>query len=170
MTEIAPSLAEQVEERIRYLSGIMRDVLDLKIPHPVVRYTLKGDAAGCAHFETRLLDFNPELLTDNAEEFIEHTVPHEFAHLGVDAKHGKVDFHHGREWQAMMKLFDVPPRITHTYQRKARRFHSWKCKCMMHHVSDSIHRKMKKGAEYLCVACSGPIREVPKHVFKGGPP
>ena len=158
-------LKKLVEDRIAHLNKLMASILNHTFIPPIIKYRLKGSDAGRADLDSRILDFNTTILEDNTDEYIEHTVPHEYAHLGVKDIHGDVPFHHGKEWQTTMKHFGLPPRITHTYKIRAVKLHVWACPCAMHDVDDKLHRALLRGSNYICVKCGEPAKQIPPHKF-----
>lgn len=118
---VALAIKEKVGKRIVGLIDHAANRYGIIIPVPKVRYSLRGGAAGAANFNQWVVELNPTLLTHYEDEFITHTVGHEVAHFVAVSKHGTVIFPHGKEWQRVMKEFELPPKITHCYIGPERR-------------------------------------------------
>ncbi|MEE4299657.1 MAG: SprT-like domain-containing protein [Pseudomonadales bacterium] len=106
------------------------------------------------------VELNTAYLRRHPEEMLEETVAHELAHLVV--------FHlnpqrrqppHGAVWQRVMQeWFGVEPERTHRFDASvvpARRQRRWRyrCGCREHELTTVRHRRVAKGARYLCRAC-----------------
>jgi SprT protein len=112
---VAPAVRKRVEQRVRELVSHATQRYSVDIAVPKIKYTLRGSAAGAAYLFHWAIDLNPCILVHHEHEFVTHTVGHEVAHLVTVAKYGDVAFPHGREWQGVMRDFELPPRITHNY-------------------------------------------------------
>lgn len=159
---IAPSIRSKVGQRVNSLITKTEELYGITIPTPKMRFTLRGEAAGMADCtkEIGALNFNPILLVENEEEFIEHTVGHEFAHVVTVRLHGTDIFKHGREWQRVMKNFGLPPKISHDYDTSNVILlpRTWKCDCAQHQVTQYMHNQLLKGAMYLCNNCGVAVK------------
>ena len=81
-----------------------------------ILFSKKGTTAGSSIFNYREgignLNFNPIIMEDNWDKFIERTVPHEVAHWCVSLLYGRVTTRagrrviHGKQWKFMMDLFE----------------------------------------------------------------
>ncbi|MBZ0269562.1 SprT-like domain-containing protein [bacterium] len=130
-----------------------------RIVEPRVSFDLRGLSAGEACAETGSIRYNEELLLRNGRAFVDEIVPHEVAHLVVDALRGRRRVRpHGREWRAVMEAFGVPPRRCHTFEaepaRRVRRF-AYRCRCEKAHLlTKRAHLRIRRGsAEYSCRQC-----------------
>ena len=56
---------------------------------PVISFDLRGQAAGQANYRENKIRFNRHLLEKYTAEFVDQTVPHEFAHLVAYQKFGR---------------------------------------------------------------------------------
>lgn len=113
--QVSRAARNAVSRRVRELVARASDRYSIFVPEPKIQYTVRGTAAGRACTHTNVVALNPVLLLENFDEFVEHTVGHEVAHIAVGSIYVRVNFHHGREWQQMMSTFSLPPRITHNY-------------------------------------------------------
>lgn len=128
---------------------------------PKISFNQRGKIAGCARLQLNELRFNPILLSDNLDAFLEVVVPHEVCHLLVYRLFGKVR-PHGKEWQSLMlALFDVKG---HTYHQmdvtklKGKSF-NYRCECGPIELSIRRHNKVLKGEQtYICRKCRSPLR------------
>jgi SprT protein len=128
-----------------------------------VRFNLTGTAAGCfvqSIFE-KFFDVNLVLAQQNLVEYLNQTVPHEFAHYIVcSQRHLKKPMKHGKEWKSIMILvFGLSPKIFHSYNvshvktwRGLKTF-KYKCNCQDHYVSAILHKRMMSGQHRRCCAC-----------------
>lgn len=127
--------------------------------YPKISFHLRGKSAGTAHLQRWELRFNPILLAENGQAFIDEVVPHEYAHLLVYALAGDVA-PHGAEWRWMMEeILAVPANRTHQFPtensrvRQYQKF-SYHCSCQTHQLSTIRHNRLLRGdAQYHCKKC-----------------
>ena len=125
---------------------------------PVISFDLKGQAAGQANYRENKIRFNRQLLEKYAGEFVDQTVPHEFAHLVAYQKFGRRIRPHGMEWKRVMEAFGVDPARTHSFNvaptRRLKRFH-YRCHCpgSDYQLSSIRHNRVQRGGIYLCRKC-----------------
>ena len=90
--------------------------LGTTLNYPKVSFDLRGTTAGKAFYQTNEVKFQPTLLFENPETFIEQTAGHEVGHLlarfkfrdrGIDP--------HGSEWQSVMWYLGLPATRCHNY-------------------------------------------------------
>lgn len=134
-----------------------------------IDFSLRGNRAGTAQYSrsgNHELRFNRKILMENSDEFIEDTVPHEFAHLityalyGTDRDykgHRKVK-PHGTQWQRVMRLLGYKPTRCHNFDvkpaRKVARKYEYSCSCQVHKLTAIRHNKIKSGRSYYnCNRC-----------------
>lgn len=93
-----------------------------KFELPEIRWDIKNTDGGRAHYRDYLVRFNLILCVENENEFLETTVPHEFAHLvnyivnyETCVKEGRKLRPHGKEWKAVMEVLKTPPKVCHSY-------------------------------------------------------
>lgn len=131
---LSPELRGKVDAKVETCLEIARAKYPkFEFETPQVRYDVKNTAGGLAYGQKWLIRFNLILCYENMKHFIEVTVPHEVAHLiqrrvygsvrknvdgtimtGQDGRIKKVRSH-GPEWAEVMKLFDLEPKRTHSY-------------------------------------------------------
>lgn len=130
-----------------------------RIPDPAVSFDLRGLTAGEACGETSAIRYNEALLLKNGRAFVDEIVPHEVAHVVVEAMRGRRRVRpHGPEWRAVMEAFGVPARRCHSFEaepaRRTRRF-AYRCLCEKAHLlTKRAHLRIRRGtAEYSCRSC-----------------
>ncbi len=137
-----------------------------EFPMPEVLFNLKGLSAGIAVFNRRSpersqIRINEDLLERYPDEMLNHTVPHEVAHIVTAVLYGKLD--HGPAWQSVMAFFDRPATRCHQMQAEpARRHkkHRYQCQCGEHMVGSKVNTRISKGKVYLCSKCTSPLKAV----------
>lgn len=135
-----------------------------------IKFSVRGCVGGTCLYNwvtrSAVLDFNEGLLKRNENEYFTQVIPHEVAHLIVNAVWGGRAKSHGKEWKQVMKyVFNLEPNRTHSMDtsevrvRKTKRF-KYTCKCGEPHViSTRTHNKIASGnAQYKCTICSDPIK------------
>lgn len=136
---------------------------NVRLTMPLVEFNLRGLNAGMAcvaeNGKVHRIRINADLLRRYPREMIQHTVPHEVAHLVTYAICGKMD--HGREWRRVMKHFGKPPTRCHQMKAQPARRHSkytYRCDCREHVVGPQINARIRRGQTYMCRRCSTPLR------------
>ena len=130
-----------------------------------IRTDLKGKNAGYFRVQRNghaLINYNPELYQQYAEDFLLRTVPHEVAHLVAYQEFGRKIRPHGQEWKNVMRLFGADIRRCHNYdvaeiQSRQYRTFSYHCDCMEHTLTAIRHNRIKKGQIYQCKKCRQPL-------------
>ena len=132
---------------------------------PEISYDLRGQAAGQANYRQNKIRFNLDLLEKYTHEFVEQTVPHEFAHLVAYQKFGRRIKPHGLEWKSVMIAFGVKPTRTHSFKvtpsRRLKRF-LYRCEChgSSYELTSIRHNRIQRGNLYLCKKCQSPLHQV----------
>lgn len=128
-----------------------------KLIRPTIKLDLKGYNAGTATPLKNLLRFNKELLINNQQHFLTHTVPHEVAHLIAYQLYGIKIKPHGKEWQLIMtQVYKLPAERCHRYSvpHKITRYFSYTCHCeTIHLLTIRRHNAINKGRKYVCKKC-----------------
>jgi len=165
---------QQLTERIRRRTAeLLRRAAPLcaarraRVPDPVLSFDLRGQAAGQAIWGRTgrpLLRFNLDIARGHRDDFLQHTVAHEVAHLVTAACHGRTR-PHGPEWQAVMVYLGIDePRRCHDYaldESRVRRQRRWTyaCTCSVHELSTTRHNRVQNaGARYHCRRCGDALR------------
>lgn len=103
-------------QQVRFYVDKGNAKLGLRLQYPKVTFDLRGTTAGKAFAATNELKFQPTLLFENADKFIEQTAGHEVGHLLARFKYRgqKID-PHGSEWQSVMWYLGLPATRCHNY-------------------------------------------------------
>lgn len=156
MTPLQSQVIAKVEQCIK----IANQRLNKRLPMPVVNFTQRGRIAGSARLQGWEIRFNPVLLQENPQAFLDEVVPHEVAHLVVFKRFGRVR-PHGREWQVVMQeIFSVPPRTTHRMDVSSVQgtTYPYRCQCQAHQLTVRRHNKVQRGeTQYRCRRCTQPL-------------
>jgi len=136
------------------------------MPPVAIRFDLRGCNAGMARFEPGKppeIRYNATLLTDNPDDFLTQTVPHEVAHVVARALFGANVRPHGIEWKGLMGWFGVEPTRCHDYDvsrsqiRRLQRF-PYRCACRRHWLTSIRHNRVLAGQTYYCRACKRALK------------
>lgn len=153
-------LEKQIRDRTASCIATANAYFQRHFPVPDVSFNLRGKSAGVAHLQSWRVRFNPVLLEQNSDAFLNEVVPHEISHLLVYALFGKVR-PHGCEWQQIMKdVFGVQPRTTHQFDVSSvsGRSFSYRCGCRKEQLTIRRHNKVQRGqAQYICKLCHQPL-------------
>lgn len=119
--------------------------------------TLRTGTAGQAFPHKNLIKFNPILLSENVDSFIERTVPHEVAHLLTKLLYPLAKQHHGPEWRYVMQMLGIQgDNLTrcHDYDvtntRKNKKSYEYVCDCSTFKLSLTRHRRIQHNTRYFC--------------------
>lgn len=119
---LTPELIQKVKDQVQRHLEIAAAAYGPEFRQPSISFDLKNHTSGTSNFNRWALRFNLILLVENEEKFLATTVPHEVAHLvahyvfgPIVSKCGERMTSHGKEWREVMWLFNVPARVTHTY-------------------------------------------------------
>ena len=136
----------------------------------IVRYDMAGHVAGKALYKHNLIKLNGGILKRYTEYFINHTVPHEVAHLVAFFLNGNhpVAKPHGNEWRGLMWELGLHPNRTHKYETLSARGancervkpYRYKCICREFMLSLTRHRRYMHGHKYYCRKCSNVIQYI----------
>ncbi|QUJ67019.1 SprT family zinc-dependent metalloprotease [Photobacterium sp. GJ3] len=136
--------------------------LGKRFSDPVIRFNQRGKIAGSARLQSWEIRYNPVLLAENPQAFLDEVVPHELAHLLTFACYGRVK-PHGPEWQRMMsEVMGVSPRTTHSFDIASVRGQTFRyqCQCREHQLTIRRHHKvMRQQAIYHCTQCHQPLTQ-----------
>ncbi len=141
-----------------------------RIPNPRtdIRFDLRGKSAGQARYSTRgqpVIRYNPQLLAENGERFLNRTLPHEVAHIIAHRVFGTGIRPHGAEWQTIMQLFGADSSRCHDYDtsRAGTRLltrYAYHCGCREHALTSIRHNRILAGQVYYCRACGKALAAV----------
>ena len=102
--------------RVKWYVDYCKTKLGIYMPYPKVVFGLKGTTAGYAMYHSHLINFQPSLLADNIDTFLEQTVGHEVGHLAAFRKFGGQIKPHGKEWTSVMWGMHLPAKRCHNYE------------------------------------------------------
>jgi SprT protein len=133
-----------------------------------IKYKNMGRTAGRFSYNRvmsrKSLAFSPTLLSENGENFINRTVPHEVAHYIVYIFYPMAK-PHGREWRFVMNMVlkAKDSKRCHKYDvsnvkrdRRTLRKYIYHCNCDEYQVSSIRHNRMQRyGTTYICKKCKG---------------
>ncbi len=152
-----------IKQRVTELYSLAESYFSRSFQPPVVRLDLKGEIAGQAWPDQKLLRFNQTLYLENQKHFLKHVTAHEAAHLITYELYGNTIKPHGQEWQKVMTtIFGVPANRCHSYDtsRSSPRPYLYRCECRGKTIplSSIRHNRSQKGTIYLCTECCSPLR------------
>lgn len=152
-------LKMQVQRRLKRDLETANRFFHTEFQMPTVSYAVRGLKAGVAYLQRNEVRFNPILLQENGQDFVNQVVPHELAHILVYQRFGQVA-PHGREWKMVMEtVLGVPAEIYHCFntQNAAQQF-EYRCDCQIHHLSVRRHNAIVRGQKsYFCKRCHRPL-------------
>jgi SprT protein len=162
-------LQQRAEQAVRLAERKARNYSGLALPDAKIDFSLRGRCAGQAQMtgQGRLcIRINLQLLTDNCDDYLTRTIPHEVAHLLVNWQHRKrrrKPQPHGPEWQAVMTdCFDLEPQRCHSYAttpaRVVPRNFLYLCSCREHKLTSIMHNRIRKTGGALCRICKGSLQ------------
>lgn len=149
---------EPLAARVEACYQQAEDFFKRSFKRPTVSLKLRGQKAGVAHLHENMLRFNPQLYTENSEDFLRQTVAHEVAHLIAHQLFGDRIQPHGEEWQLIMRgVYELPPHRCHSYEVKRRQVtrYIYRCPCADSDFpfTRQRHLLVRKGRRYLCRRC-----------------
>lgn len=153
---LTTELQAQIVLRVKECLDRASQLLQRDFPLPCIRFNQRGKIAGCARLQANELRFNPILLSDNLQLFIDEVVPHEVCHLIAYQLYGRVK-PHGAQWQRLMaELFNLKAETRHSMDvtKVQGKFFYYKCKCGPVTLSIRRHNKVLGNKQnYICRRC-----------------
>ncbi|MEP2651171.1 MAG: SprT family zinc-dependent metalloprotease [Paraglaciecola sp.] len=154
-------MARLVNEQVEQCYLTATNYFECSFERPTIHFNQRGKIAGCARLQTNELRFNPVLLKDNLDTFINEVVPHEVSHLLTFILFGRVK-PHGKEWQAIMTdVFKLKPNTRHQMdvnKVKGKTF-LYQCQCGPVELSIRRHNKVIRGTQnYICRRCKEALK------------
>lgn len=160
-TSFTDPMQQQVALQVEHCYQIAEASLGKSFPRPEISFALRGKSAGTAHLQLNKLRFNSALLKDNLQAFLTDVVPHEISHLLASQLYGRVK-PHGREWQSiMLRVFNITPRTTHSFDTSAveGKTFAYQCQCGPVKLSIRRHNKVVRGeTQYRCRKCGSTLQ------------
>ncbi|MCL1050274.1 SprT family zinc-dependent metalloprotease [Shewanella abyssi] len=157
----ADPLQQSIASQVEHCYQLAETHLGQKFPRPEINFKLRGKSAGTAHLQLNKLRFNPLLLKDNQQAFIDDVVPHEICHLLSFQLYGRVK-PHGVHWQRLMRqLYHRQPRTTHSFNTQSveGKTYEYLCGCGSVNLSIRRHNKVLRGeTQYRCRKCGHNLR------------
>ncbi|KMV28449.1 SprT family zinc-dependent metalloprotease [Photobacterium swingsii] len=154
------SLQSQVIAKVESCISHANQRLQKRFAMPTVSFRQGGKIAGSARLQGWEVRFNPVLLKENPQAFLDEVVPHEVAHLITFKLFGRVR-PHGKEWQTIMtQVFGIPARTTHSFDVSSvqGKTFSYQCQCSQHQLTVRRHNKVARGqVSYHCRQCRQPL-------------
>lgn len=145
-------VSQKVEHCIHHASLYLKQNFKL----PTISFNQRGKIAGCARLQSNELRFNPVLLADNLDAFLQEVVPHEVCHLLAYTLYGKVR-PHGKEWQNLMQnLYGLKGQTYHQMDvaKVAGKHFNYRCQCGPVKLGIRRHNKITRGQQqYICRKC-----------------
>ena len=159
-------MKKRVETKLHESIKLAEAHFNQSFPFPNLEYTKSGATAGTAQYNTYTLNFNPILLIENDDLFIQRTVPHEMAHLITHTLYPDVSAHHGKDWKYVMRVLQVADsNRCHTYDVTNSKRHQNKhqyscdgCSKVFTALSTKRHNELVKNPNrYCCSVCRGAL-------------
>jgi SprT protein len=123
---------------------------------PAIFFNQRGKIAGSARLQKNELKFNPVLLNDNLQVFLDEVVAHEVGHLITFQLFGKVK-PHGKEWQQIMtQVLNVAAKPYHdmNVEKVKGKTFIYQCQCGPTELGIRRHNKVVRGTQqYSCKRC-----------------
>lgn len=168
MNELQMKVEQKVYDCLFKISEVLnRKGRSINIPQIKINFKNLGRTAGHAFQRTNVLEFNTILLKENADKFIERTVPHEVAHLITAWIFPLAKKPHGKEWKSVMKMLGVKDStrchdfdVTNSTLRKVERKFKYQCKCQIHMMTAITNNRLKRGLTYYCKKCRTQLKPV----------
>jgi len=178
VTNVSDEIKKRVTAKLDECMLTIEKATERGFKFPNVIYTKRGRTAGTANHSKYTINLNPILLNENADAFIERTVPHEFAHL-IDrilnpetrnrrttrGRRMKNDVH-GKTWKNIMMLLGAPTTRCHSYDTKnsahaprvKNKFKYWCGGCEKNLFLGPVrHKRIQSGRKYWCCSRQDPL-------------
>lgn len=156
--EVNPVIVARVKDCI----ALANDFYGQSFPLPTISFNQRGKIAGSAQLQKNHLKFNPVLLSENVQHFLDDVVPHEVSHLVVYQLYGRVR-PHGHEWQTTMKeVFGLVPKSTHSLDvsNVQGKLFDYVCLCGKVQLTVRRHNNVVRGHQsYICKRCGSKLME-----------
>ena len=140
-----------------------------------VEYQGVGDAFSGYSIQNIQMNLNPYLLDEFKDIYVQHVIPHEFAHIVLNQCYSKEDQaqlgieEHGREFKIVcdkLGFGHVGSATTSIFSGSQylnaksineRPYFDYKCQCKNHKIGSANHMKMMNGGECNCKLCKHPL-------------
>lgn len=165
-------LRNKAKEVIAFYTELGNELFKSDMRKPQIDCTLKGKCGGQYDPSKHSIRVNMVLFSENYDDYIENTLPHEMAHAFQRHIHGRIDYRtgrrimpHGREWKTIMYQFGKTPSTTHNYnvdnstQRTVAREYVYSCNCRSYDFTIIRHRRaQRQEGMYSCRKCNGKLK------------
>lgn len=146
LADLKKQVQAKVDETVLKIERMYNVVFRSKI---IIRYDINSARlGGLAIYATNTIRLNEHFLEKYADEYINQTVVHEVAHLGIYHVYhlaGRRVGAHGPEWKNMMIRLGAEARRCHYYK-----------------ADEGVGRKRARYT-YICSVCQGELSVGPKH-------
>lgn len=150
--------------RVNECLSIAGTKLAIDFATPGISFKQRGKIAGCARLQSNQLRFNPVLLADNLEAFLEEVIPHEICHLLAFRLYGRVR-PHGKEWKSLMyQLYGLAGNTYHKLDvsKVIGSTFNYRCLCGPLELSIRRHNKvLRRKVVYTCTRCGEKLQSAP---------
>lgn len=154
---LVDKLIDTIYKKGSYSNELFRKTVNVKYS------TTLGKVAGRAHYKNNMIELNAIMMHDNMDEFMNETIPHEFAHLAVNYTYANAKQAHGPEFRAVCRQLGAQGTTYHNMNTvnavrakdPAKKLFSYKCDdgCKTFNFTQIRHTKVKNGTRYLCTSC-----------------
>ena len=163
MNSVPQEIVRKIEDKIFEGYSILQQKISTQLEICDLSFDLNStQIAGQALPLSNVIKINPRFLvkTEHQEHVIEQTVFHEIAHLAAIKLFPYAKQSHGPEWRMMAVALGIPPVRCHSMvldevrerQENLYRF-AYHCKCKVHMVSPTIHKRIQWGKLRCCIKC-----------------
>ncbi len=170
LLELLLVLGMDIRKKLNQLKNISDEYFGF---HPDCQVTvdLRGQAAGKADVQNKVIRLNRDFLQYYPEKMVNEVLPHEYAHIlsyEIDNKNGIRSKPHGSTWKKIMNTFGLIPKRTHdfdikkTYVRNMKYF-LYVCGCRKHYLSAIRHNRSERSCGkffYSCRFCGKRLKYV----------
>jgi SprT protein len=155
-------------QRVNHFVEVANKTYNITMTSPSVLFDLRGTCGGTATGDFQLR-FNAGLMVDNWDHYMNHTIPHEVAHLAAFHMHGietkwsrsgkRQRVQHGNSWKGIMHKFGCEPNRTHamdvTKVARPRAKFAYECSHCGQEVAagPNHHRRAQAGANIRHKGC-----------------
>lgn len=129
-----------------------------------------GKVAGRAWYRDNKIQLNAIMMAENMDEFMNETIPHEFAHLAVKYTYANAKQAHGPEFRAVCRQLGAQGTTYHRMdtvsslraKNPAKKLFAYACddSCRTFNFTQIRHTKAKNGSNYLCTCCKKVLKFV----------
>jgi SprT protein len=160
---------EKAKEAVEFYTEMGNEILGTDMPTPFLDFSLRGTMGGAYSPAKHTVKVNLVLLSENFEDYLEQTIPHELAHGFVRHKwgnsyRGRVVRSHGREWKSVMRALGKEPTRCHSYDvdnarvRRVAKQYRYACACQEFELTSIRHNRIRDAKTYSCKRCRQPLK------------